>query len=82
MLRQALRSLAGGSVEIEVRLDLDANGNVTSAAPLGSAQGVRKLLAEFATDAARHWRFEPARRNGQPVPSSTVVPFRFVPPSR
>lgn len=35
------------------------------------------LLDGAARDAVRRWRFEPAKKNGEPVESMTIVPVRF-----
>lgn len=56
-----VRVLADGSVG-EVRVDRSA----------GSAD-----LDAAAGDAAKHWRFEPARRVGEPVSVWVLIPIRF-----
>lgn len=44
---------------------IDALGNVTDVTVL---KGLPGGLSDSAVEAARSWRFEPARRNGEPVP--------------
>jgi len=40
-------------------------------------KGVRGDIDAAALDAVRQWRFEPARKNGRPVRTDTVVRFAF-----
>ncbi|HVU23044.1 MAG TPA: TonB family protein [Opitutus sp.] len=56
------------------QVEVDAEGHVT---------GVREAPGEFADiikQAARAWRFAPARRGGKPVAAEVRVPFIVVPP--
>lgn len=61
---------------IEVTVGVDAAGRVISAKAAGYS-GVLAHLAGFATEAARRWRFRPALRNGQSVPSEYLIRFSF-----
>lgn len=69
---QALEDRAEGNVGLE--LDLDAGGNVV---------GVRVITPaghgfdEAATEAARRFTFEPARRRGVPVPATVQFTYEF-----
>lgn len=40
-------------------------------------RGVRSDINAAAVEAARHWRFEPAVKNGQPVRTFTTIRFPF-----
>jgi len=64
--------------EVVVALRIDATGGVQEA-------HVEKSLApafdEAAVAAVRQWRFEPARRGGQPVAADYRITIRFVPGS-
>jgi protein TonB len=40
-------------------------------------RGARKDLNDAALEAARHWRFEPAKKDGHPVRTYTTVRFPF-----
>lgn len=53
---------------------IDALGNVTEVEVL---KGLPGGLSESAVEAARSWRFEPARRNGEPVPVYFTLTVRF-----
>jgi len=66
---------AGWSGTIHVRISVDTAGRVTAvAAEDGAGQ---PAVQRAALEAARRWRFRPARRNGVPVAAEVVVPFRF-----
>jgi len=57
---------------------VDERGSVTRAELVEKTGPVSwSVAAEPALQAARAWRFEPARRDGRPVPSSALVTFRF-----
>lgn len=68
---QAKRLSISGVVTI--RFEIDAEGRITSML----ATGGHNLLRKAAEEAARNWRFSPAKRNGIPVSSSYEVNFRF-----
>jgi TonB family protein len=66
------------AIPIDVRMHIDAEGRVTSAAPVAKQpSGLHAYLAGRAVEAARRWRFEPARQNGRPVPGTETIHFVF-----
>ncbi|WP_232293849.1 TonB-dependent siderophore myxochelin receptor MxcH [Stigmatella aurantiaca] len=65
------------SAKVFLRLTLDAQGTVTAAEVL---EPVGHGFDEAAREAALRFRFEPAKRNGTPVPSRIVYPYEFRPP--
>ncbi|HEY0333354.1 MAG TPA: TonB family protein [Stenotrophomonas sp.] len=71
----ALRRGDRGSVI--VRVDVDASGR-PGGVTLVQRSGSREL-DRAAMEAVRHWRFQPAQRDGQAVPGSIDVPFEFKP---
>jgi hypothetical protein len=77
VLSPAARSAIRQEVSLRVAVEVDSEGRVTGARPLDTANPVEKLLAPLAVEAARLWRFSPARRNGAAVASETVVGFQF-----
>jgi hypothetical protein len=77
-----LRPMFRDGVTIEVKVAIDAQGEVISAIPVNLSSSNRKLLSPIAVQAALLWRFEPARRNGQPVGSETILKFNFEPRAR
>jgi TonB family protein len=69
---QALRDGVEGNVGLEI--DLDPAGNVSGVrvtAPAGHG------FDEAASEAARHFTFNPARRRGNPVPSTIQFTYEF-----
>jgi outer membrane biosynthesis protein TonB len=72
-----LHSTLPESTSIVLRVEIDAAGKVVGAAPEGSLTATQKLLAPQAVQAARLWRFQPARKNGEPVESESILRFDF-----
>src|SRR5262249_36565042 len=67
-----------GPVEVQIRVQIDAQGRVSSAIPLN--RNVRNFAyVDSALTAARLWTFSPALENGRPVPSESVLTFKFTP---
>lgn len=64
-----------GKVNVSVRVDVDASGNV-SKAEFDSA-GPSRYFARQAMQAAQRWRFKPAQADGKPVASAWILHFRF-----
>jgi TonB family protein len=62
---------------VEVKVNVDAEGRVSDARPLNASGSSQRLLGPTAVQAAKLWLFEPARRDGQPVASETVLKFDF-----
>jgi TonB family protein len=60
---------------ITVRVEIDSSGRVVSADAIDVKTAAQRLVAPEAAQAARSWRFEPARRNEQPVPSEALLKF-------
>jgi protein TonB len=56
---------------------VNEQGKVVSATPQSTTGVIGQMLSGVATDAARAWRFEPARRNGKPISSTVSLVFRF-----
>jgi protein TonB len=65
---------AGISGKVRIRLQIDENGNVISAAVI---QGLGSGLDESALAAAKRGKYSPAQRCGRGVSGSTVVSVRF-----
>lgn len=58
---------------VVMEVEVGAEGKVTSSKVIRKAEG----LDAAATDAAREWRFRPARRDGKAVPSVAYIVFGF-----
>lgn len=70
---RALRRGESGTVRVRVEVGPDGRPSQVSVA---QASGSR-MLDRAAVDAVRRWRFHPARRDGQPVPGTVIVPISF-----
>jgi len=70
---QALRRGESGTVLLRAHVGADG---VPYAIDLVQSSGSR-LLDHAASEALRRWRFRPAQRNGQPVPSLVQIPIVF-----
>lgn len=68
---EAFSAKVTGTVEVEILVD--EAGNVARAEIRRSIKG----LDEAALGNVRHWMFQPARKDGKPVPSTAVAPVRF-----
>jgi hypothetical protein len=76
-LPPSLRTLIVNPVDIEVVLSLDETGKVVRADVADQKNTLNGQLAALAKSTAQQWVFAPARRGGNPVPSSYSVVFRF-----
>jgi protein TonB len=78
VLRQVQpRVAANQDTQVSVRVAIDQKGVVREADLL--TKGIDGQLGRSAVEAARRWRFEPARDGNGPVASNLVVKFRFGP---
>ncbi len=77
-IASGIRPRITGTIPIDVRVHVDERGRVTSAAPVVKPHpGLDAYLAESAVQAARLWRFEPARENGKAMPGTQTIHFVF-----
>jgi TonB family protein len=78
VVASGIRPRITGTIAIDVRVHISEQGRVTSAAPVVKPrQGLDSYLSASAVQAARLWRFEPARENGKPVPGTQTIHFVF-----
>jgi hypothetical protein len=78
VIAAGIRPRIKGTIPVDVRVQIDARGRVVSATPVTKQHpGLEKYLAGRAVQAARLWRFEPARENGNPVAGSQIIHFTF-----
>ena len=61
--------------DVKIRITVDVDGRVTEAAVESSTAD--PSLTDAAMDAVTQWKFIPAKKMGQPVEASIVIPFRF-----
>jgi protein TonB len=69
----ALRQ-AGAQGTAMVHFVVDATGRVINATVLSATH---REFGDAAARAVMHWRFEPGRRQGRPVPFQMSVPVQF-----
>lgn len=67
---------AQGEANVALELTLTAEGAVAAAVALEGSEP----FTSKAVEAARTWRFEPATRDGKPIPAKIKFMVRFVPP--
>ncbi len=80
VVSEGIRARIRGQIIIPVTVGISASGRVVSAAPQGNGDAVYGYLASRAAEAARLWRFEPARsRNGKALASTKTLHFVFTP---
>ena len=64
-----------GRVNVSIRVNVDAAGNVSDAG--FESAGPSKYFAKAAMEAARQWKFTPPEANGQPMASAWTLHFVF-----
>jgi len=74
ILPAASRSIQG-KVNVRVRVNVSAAGEVQDAS--FESAGPSRYFARIALEAARQWKFNPARANGQPTASIWTLHFVF-----
>jgi TonB family protein len=72
---QSAKNTITGTIKVAVKVAVDATGKVT-AGSLKSA-GPSHYFATHALQAAQQWDFTPPQVNGQAVPSTWLIQFRF-----
>jgi TonB family protein len=71
-----LRGHLWNATAVDVKLSVDASGNVVKAEAVAKPD-LNPALREEALQAARWWKFQAASFNGHPVPAEIVVRFNF-----
>lgn len=72
----ALSRLLLKPTAVQIQVTINEAGKVTQAVALPPLDS-RRYLVDGALHAARQWRFKPALRGDQPVPSEMVITFKF-----
>ena len=76
-LPSGLRNLAVAGHRVGVKVYIDATGTVVRTEPISKGNALSGYFSIIAADAARQWRFSPARRGNENVSSETVLDFDF-----
>jgi protein TonB len=72
-----MKSLLWRTVTVNLKVSIDETGRVVKIEPLRT--GAHQMLVDSAINAARKWKFSPARRGNAPIPSETTLQFTFDP---
>ncbi len=75
----AVRHLIAGQIEVPVKVWITSTGAVEKAEPQPTGQLVSSTLVEAAQRAALRWRFAPAVRGTETVPSELILKFQYQP---
>ena len=67
----------GSGIEVSVRVKIDPDGRVVEAMLQDARTSAANFLGKRAVDAARQWRFDPARRGNRKIYADMVLRFRF-----
>ena len=74
-----VRARINGRIEVPVKVDIDKSGRVTRAVSQGEGDGPYQFVAGSAVQAARKWRFRPAKASdGTAVASTKTLMFTVV----
>ncbi len=71
------KNLKGSGMEVAVQVKIDPDGRVVEATVRDARTTAANFLGKLAVDAARQWRFEPARRGNRKIYADMVLRFRF-----
>jgi TonB family protein len=76
---EGIRNRIVGEISVDIAVRIGPDGRVTSARPVAPKEtdGLRSYLASRAIEAARQWRYNPARSGGRAVSGEEVIRFRF-----
>jgi serine/threonine-protein kinase len=72
---QSARNTITGTIKVNVQVEVDASGKVTSAKL--THPGPSEYFARLALKAAQQWEFAPPAADGAPAASAWVIQFRF-----
>jgi TonB family protein len=72
---ESARNSIRGKLRVSVKVNVDRSGNVEDAEL--ESRGPSKYFARAAVDAARNWKFRPAKVGGQGVLSTWLLRFEF-----
>jgi hypothetical protein len=71
-----MQTFATSRKVIEVKVTIDKNGRVSKAEAIPQ-KNVSQFLINSAVNAALQWRFQPARRDDEPIASESMLQFVF-----
>lgn len=74
---EGIRNRIIGVIPIGVTVEIGRDGRVVRVRAPEQYDGVHAYFAQSAIEAVRQWRFQPAKRGREPVPSECTIRFRF-----
>jgi TonB family protein len=77
IITQSVHTQMKGDIEVDVKVLIDANGQVTDARVISTKGPLPGLLTNEALKASRSFQFKPARVNDRTVPGQMVLSFQF-----
>jgi hypothetical protein len=77
MAAEGVRTRIVDEIPVYVTLRIGANGSVVSADAATTGDGIQAYLVQRSLEAARQWKFRPARLGPDPVASKWTVRFLF-----
>jgi protein TonB len=78
-LRSSLAATLVPGTKVAVKVTIDTKGRVKRAEVVGNLQDVDIGVQKAAVEAAKQWRFNPARLNGEKVSAEHTIVFEFEP---
>ena len=82
VLPSAVRRLIAAEIEVPIKVSISNTGLVMKAEALPTGQLVSSSLVTAAQQAALRWRFAPALRGAETVPSEMILKFQYRPVER
>ena len=79
MVPRSLKALITREITMEVNLSIDADGKITKAEASTGGGILQSSLGKLAVEAARLWKFQPARLGNRNVPGEVRIQFHFSP---
>lgn len=73
----SLKSMDIPTKVIRIKVSIDDSGRVVAVEPAPDQDGLPQAMIAASLDAARQWKFSPARKNTQPIPSEMILRFEF-----
>jgi TonB family protein len=73
----SIRNRIDDEIPVYVTMRIGANGVVTGAEAAKGSDGIQAYLSQRALEAARQWRFRPARLGADAIPGRFTVRFLF-----
>ena len=75
----SLKNVVVAPTTVQVKVGIDESGNAVTVDAVPQEKPAPPLIVKSALDAARMWKFKPARRNNKTIPSEMILEFRFRP---